>query len=124
MILFSSLASLAALYTLPVVVAITENLRMFFNFFYSERLNQFYHRPPKKPMTDDITGEPLIQRSDDNVETLRKRLASYHKQTAPVVDYYKAKGIWKPIDAAQSPPVVWESLVGVFNSAKKTPSKK
>jgi len=76
-----------------------------------------YHKefqPPKKPMTDDVTGEPLIQRSDDNVDTLRKRLSSYHKQTAPVVDYYKAKGIWHGIDAAQSPNVVWESLVGIF----------
>jgi len=76
-----------------------------------------YHKefqPPKKTMTDDVTGEPLIQRSDDNVETLRKRLASYHKQTAPVVDYYRAKGIWNPIDAAQAPNTVWESLLGVF----------
>ncbi|PAV23437.1 adenylate kinase [Pyrrhoderma noxium] len=82
-----------------------------------------YHKefaPPKKPLTDDVTGEPLIQRSDDNVETLRKRLSSYHQQTAPVVDYYKAKKIWHPIDAAQAPPVVWESLVGVFNNAKKS----
>lgn len=71
-------------------------------------------------MTDDVTGEPLIQRSDDNVETLRKRLTSYHQQTAPVVDYYKAKGIWKLIDAAQAPPVVWENLVGVFKSAKRS----
>ncbi|KLO15345.1 adenylate kinase 1 [Schizopora paradoxa] len=76
-----------------------------------------YHKefhPPKKPMTDDVTGEPLIQRSDDNVETLRKRLASYHKQTAPVVDFYRAKGIWKPIDAAQAPDTVWESLSRIF----------
>ncbi|THG97734.1 hypothetical protein EW145_g7557 [Phellinidium pouzarii] len=81
-----------------------------------------YHKefaPPKKQMTDDVTGEPLIQRTDDNVETLRKRLVGYHSQTAPVVDYYKAKGIWKPIDAAQAPSVVWESLVGVFKSAKR-----
>jgi len=80
-----------------------------------------YHRefhPPKKPMTDDVTGEPLIQRSDDNIETLRKRLGGYHQQTGPVVDYYKAKGIWKPIDAAQSPSVVWESLLGVFGGKK------
>jgi len=78
-----------------------------------------YHRefhPPKKPMTDDVTGEPLIQRSDDNVETLRKRLATFHKQTGPVVEYYKKQGIWKPIDAAQSPGIVWESLNKVFES--------
>jgi adenylate kinase len=65
-------------------------------------------------MTDDVTGEPLIQRSDDNVETLKKRLGGYHQQTAPVVDYYRAKGIWQGIDAAQSPSVVWDSLKKIF----------
>ncbi|KAF8485628.1 adenylate kinase 1 [Gautieria morchelliformis] len=78
-----------------------------------------YHRefhPPKKPMTDDETGEPLIQRSDDNVETLTKRLSGYHKQTGPVLEYYKGKGIYKVIDAAQSPSVVWDSLRGIFDS--------
>ncbi|KAG8701095.1 adenylate kinase [Ceratobasidium sp. 394] len=76
-----------------------------------------YHKefnPPKKPMTDDVTGEPLIQRSDDNAETLRKRLAAFHKQTGPVVDYYKKQGIWKGVDAAQSPKVVWDSLSKIF----------
>jgi hypothetical protein len=35
--------------------------------------------PPKKAMTDDQTGEALIQRSDDNAETLKKRLSTYHQ---------------------------------------------
>lgn len=70
-------------------------------------------------MTDDETGEPLIQRSDDNVETLRKRLGAYHQHTGPVVEYYKKKGIWTPIDAAQSPSVVWDSLLKVFNTPQK-----
>lgn len=69
-------------------------------------------------MTDDVTGEPLIQRSDDNVDTLRKRLSAFHSQTGPVVDYYKAQGLWVGIDAAQSPSVVWDSLSKVF-AAKK-----
>ncbi|KAJ3096830.1 adenylate kinase [Phlyctochytrium planicorne] len=76
-----------------------------------------YHKlfnPPKKPMTDDITGEPLIQRSDDNADTLKKRLDSYHKQTVPVVDYYRKKGIWYGVDASQSPEVVWGSLSAIF----------
>ncbi|KAH7107229.1 adenylate kinase 1 [Auriculariales sp. MPI-PUGE-AT-0066] len=76
-----------------------------------------YHRefhPPKKPGVDDVTGEPLIQRSDDNVEALTKRLVTFHKQTGPVVDYYKTKGIWRGIDASQSPSVVWESLKNSF----------
>jgi adenylate kinase len=70
--------------------------------------------PPKKPMKDDVTGEPLIQRSDDNVETLTKRLATFHSQTGPVVQYYKSKGLWTGIDAAQSPSVVWDNLSKVF----------
>ncbi|KAI8831420.1 adenylate kinase-domain-containing protein [Chytridium lagenaria] len=70
----------------------------------TSRAGRSYHKlfnPPKKPMTDDITGEPLIQRSDDNADTLRKRLDSYHKQT---------KGIWHGVDASQSPEAVWGVL--------------
>lgn len=55
-----------------------------------------YHdkfNPPKVAGKDDITGEPLIQRSDDNAETLVKRLDTYHKLTTPVVDYYRKKGM-------------------------------
>ncbi|KAH9977073.1 adenylate kinase 1 [Lactifluus volemus] len=86
-----------------------------------------YHRefkPPKKPMTDDVTGEPLIQRSDDNVQALTKRLGVFHSQTAPVVDYYKKKGLWHPIDAAQSPSVVWDNLRKVFTQQQQPQKKK
>lgn len=81
-----------------------------------------YHKtfsPPKKPGVDDVTGEPLTQRSDDNVETLTKRLASFHAQTGPVVDYYKVKGLWHGIDASQSPKVVWDNMRSIFVSQKK-----
>ncbi|KAL8679127.1 MAG: hypothetical protein Q9186_004572 [Xanthomendoza sp. 1 TL-2023] len=84
-----------------------------------------YHKifnPPKETMKDDVTGEPLIQRSDDNAETLKKRLGTYHEQTSPVVTYYQKTGIWKPIDASQEPGQVWKSLLGVFGEDKKTPS--
>lgn len=81
-----------------------------------------YHKifnPPKQAMTDDVTGEPLIQRSDDNEETLKKRLATYHQQTTPVVNYYQKTGIWKPIDASQEPGQVWKSLLKVFDDKAK-----
>ncbi|KAL1955615.1 hypothetical protein VTO42DRAFT_8348 [Malbranchea cinnamomea] len=82
-----------------------------------------YHRifnPPKEDMKDDITGEPLVQRSDDNVEALKKRLVTYHAQTAPVVGYYKSTGIWKGIDASQEPGQVWKSLLQVFGEGKNS----
>lgn len=83
-----------------------------------------YHKifnPPKEAMKDDVTGEPLIQRTDDNAETLKKRLSTYHDQTAPVVAYYKKTGIWKPIDASQEPGQVWKSLLDVFGE-NRSPS--
>jgi len=52
-----------------------------------------YHvqfNPPKVEGVDDLTGETLIQRDDDKEETVRKRLAVYHEQTKPLVDYYAA----------------------------------
>jgi adenylate kinase len=84
-----------------------------------------YHKifnPPKAAMRDDITGEPLIQRSDDNEETLKKRLETYHKQTTPVVSYYQKTGIWTGIDASQEPGQVWKSLLNVFNSKPQSTS--
>jgi adenylate kinase len=50
-----------------------------------------YHvvfNPPKVEGKDDVTGEDLIQRDDDQEETVRKRLAVYHEQTEPLVRYY------------------------------------
>lgn len=80
----------------------------------SGRTYHLTNHPPKVPMKDDVTGEPLIQRSDDNAETLKKRLKSYHDMTSPVVDYYKRRGIWSPVDAAQNEDVVWASLSAIF----------
>lgn len=80
-----------------------------------------YHKifnPPKQTMKDDITGEALIQRSDDNAEALKKRLVTYHEQTYPVVSYYRKTGIWKAIDASQEPGQVWKSLLNVFEGEK------
>lgn len=47
--------------------------------------------PPRVPGVDDVTGEPLMQRKDDNAETLKSRLAAFHAQTAPVIAHYAAK---------------------------------
>jgi adenylate kinase len=51
---------------------------------YHDRFN-----PPKVAGVDDVTGEPLIQRVDDQEETVKKRLAVYAQQTRPLVEYYQ-----------------------------------
>ncbi len=50
-----------------------------------------YHiafNPPKEDGKDDETGEDLIQRDDDQEETVKKRLEVYHEQTEPLIEYY------------------------------------
>ncbi|MDR1275321.1 MAG: adenylate kinase [Candidatus Accumulibacter sp.] len=54
----------------------------------SGRVYHVKYNPPKTPGEDDLTHEALVQRDDDKEETVRKRLAVYHAQTRPLVDYY------------------------------------
>uniref|UniRef100_A0A8C6YA14 Adenylate kinase 3 n=1 Tax=Naja naja TaxID=35670 RepID=A0A8C6YA14_NAJNA len=79
---------------------------------YHEEFN-----PPKVHMKDDVTGEPLIRRSDDNEAALTTRLKAYHTQTTPLVDYYSRRGIHTAVDASQSPDVVFASILAAFSKA-------
>jgi len=80
---------------------------------YHEEFN-----PPKRAMIDDISGEKLVRRSDDNAEALTKRLDAYHRQTSPLVDYYSNKNILTSVDASNKPTVVWQSIDNAFQRAK------
>jgi adenylate kinase len=55
----------------------------------SGRVYHTEHNPPKVAGIDDETGEELIQRDDDQEETVRHRLSVYHSQTKPLVDFYQ-----------------------------------
>lgn len=62
-----------------------------------------YHtkfNPPKVTGIDDVTNEPLVQRPDDNADTVKQRLVVYHKQTSPLVDFYKT---WEVEDRRSAP---------------------
>jgi adenylate kinase len=54
----------------------------------SGRTYHVKYNPPKVAGKDDATGEKLVQREDDKEETVKKRLAVYHQQTQPLVNYY------------------------------------
>lgn len=76
-----------------------------------------YHtkfHPPKVPGKDDETGDALIQRADDNVETLGARLRAYHEQTSPVLGFYKAKGKLRTLNADQPAATVWGEVKGIM----------
>ncbi|KTD63956.1 adenylate kinase [Legionella spiritensis] len=55
----------------------------------SGRVYHVSFNPPKQDGLDDITQEPLVLRDDDREETVRERLAVYHQQTEPLIDYYR-----------------------------------
>lgn len=61
-----------------------------------KKCGAIYHvdeRPPKQPGRCDLDGGELEQRADDRAEVIGPRLAAYHRQTQPLVDYYRGKGL-------------------------------
>jgi adenylate kinase len=54
----------------------------------SGRTYHLKYNPPKVAGRDDVTGEALVQRDDDREDTVRNRLAVYHAQTEPLIEYY------------------------------------
>ena len=72
-----------------------------------------YHvefNPPEIAGKDDLTGEPLIQRADDNEEVVQSRLNIYHEQTEPLVKYYEKKGVLVSIDGLGTPDEVFAKI--------------
>lgn len=62
-----------------------------------QQMYNVYYTPPKKDGVCDKCGGELFQRDDDKEETIKKRLNVYDAQTAPLIDYYKKKGILKSV---------------------------
>jgi adenylate kinase len=76
-----------------------------------------YHvefNPPKVEGVCDIDGSPLIVRDDDKPDVIRKRLATYHEKTEPLVAYYDAKGVLERVDGAREPGEVTDELRGIL----------
>jgi adenylate kinase len=78
-----------------------------------QKANHVYHVDTNRPKHDnvcDIDGSRLIQREDDEEDTVRKRLEVYHAQTAPLVDFYDERGILKRFDGTRSPTEVHDHI--------------
>ncbi|KAI9190776.1 adenylate kinase [Polychytrium aggregatum] len=61
----------------------------------SGRTYNLSYNPPKREGLDDVTGEPLTKRPDDNIETFKIRLEKYHELTQPLIEYYQRQGTLK-----------------------------
>ncbi|EFJ18155.1 hypothetical protein SELMODRAFT_113038 [Selaginella moellendorffii] len=72
--------------------------------------------PPKVSGVDDVTGEPLIQRKDDNAAVLKSRLEAFHRQTEPVIDYYEKRKVVSNLHAEKPPSQVTEEVHSVLSA--------
>jgi adenylate kinase len=84
-----------------------------------------YHvlfRPPEKEGVCDDDGAALIQRDDDNEKSVRERLAAYHAQDDPLLDYYRRQGILAEIDADADVETVFERVRSVLDGVEQEAS--
>jgi adenylate kinase len=68
----------------------------------SGRVYNLTFNPPIVPGKDDVTGEPLTKRPDDNAAVFKKRLDNYHELTTPLLEYYDKRGILHSIEGNTS----------------------
>lgn len=68
------------------------------------------HVPPKQEGICDQCGQELVLRDDDKPETVGKRLQVYQEQTAPLLEFYKAKGVLRSVDGTQDMQDVFQAI--------------
>lgn len=83
----------------------------------SGRVYHALYNPPKVKWVDDVDGSQLYQREDDKPETVRHRIDVYNEQTAPLIDFYRQKGLLVEIDGTQSIEGVTEDLLKAVKEA-------
>ena len=70
-----------------------------------------YFKPPRNDNVCDLHPEiQLVQRADDNSETVHARLATYETQTQPLIDFYKAAGLLKTVDGTRAPEEIYQDI--------------
>ncbi len=78
-----------------------------------------YHvlfHPPKKDGVCDRCGAALYQREDDKEETIRKRLIEYERQTAPLIEFYRAKSCLRPVQGVGGQDEIFERIVRLLEA--------
>jgi adenylate kinase len=75
------------------------------------------HRPPRVPGRCDLDGSELYQRPDDRPEAVARRLEVYEQQTAPLVEYYRARGVFREVDGAAGLAEVTRRLCAILDEA-------
>jgi adenylate kinase len=75
--------------------------------------------PPKVEGVCDIDGSPLIVRDDDQPDVIRKRLATYHEKTEPLVSYYDGQGVLRRVAGEREPDEVTAELREILTAIRR-----
>lgn len=76
-----------------------------------------FQQPVKQGVCDKCGSTDFKRRADDTADTVQKRLDAFYAQTAPVLPFYKERGLWQPIDGMQDIDQVSNSIAGVLTAA-------
>ncbi|TVR35905.1 MAG: adenylate kinase [Spirochaetaceae bacterium] len=71
--------------------------------------------PPRTEGKDDVTGEDLVIRPDDQEDAIRNRLEVYKKQTQPLIAYYSERGLLVDVDSAPAPDEVFAQVLKILS---------
>lgn len=74
------------------------------------------YNPPKTEDVCDVCGQKLILRDDDKPETVKKRLAVYHEQTQPLIEYYDKEGVLANVDGTQDLNKVFSDITAILGA--------
>ena len=70
-----------------------------------------YFKPPRNDNVCDLHPEAtLVQRADDNSETVRTRLATFEELTQPLIDYYRKAGLLQVVDGTRDPEAIYQEI--------------
>ena len=76
-----------------------------------------YFKPPRHDNVCDFHPDAqLVHRADDNVETVKERLATYENKTRPLIDYYKSAGLLRTVDGAREPEAIYQDILPLVNT--------
>jgi adenylate kinase len=76
-----------------------------------------HFNPPKAEGVCDKDGGKLLDRADDNEQTIRQRLEAYHKQTSPLIEFYRAQGVLHEVEGNKDPEAIAKGLLEFLSQA-------
>jgi adenylate kinase len=76
-----------------------------------------FQKPRREGVCDKCGGTAFVRRPDDNAETLKARLGAYRAQTAPIIPYYRSRGLLKRVDGMAAPDEVTRQIEALLAPA-------